>query len=80
MTSRASEQQHSIDLLEDIIAGLFQGADVNQQGFLTRDDFIQVCILLYYAVTCVRVCVCVSAYVRSILTLLCCFAISFIHI
>ena len=57
MTSRASEQQHSIDLLEDIIAGLFQGADVNQQGFLTRDDFIQVCILLYYAVTCVRVCV-----------------------
>ena len=61
MASRASEQQ-SIDLLEDIIAGLFQAADVNQQGYLTRDDYIQVC---YCTKVCVCVCVCVCACVRA---------------
>ena len=63
MASRASEQQHSIDLLEDIIAGLFQAADVNQQVYLTRDDYIQVCYCSYYIIKCVCVCVCVCVSV-----------------
>ncbi|XP_065913285.1 myosin heavy chain, striated muscle-like isoform X2 [Dysidea avara] len=37
-TSAAAQQ---VDLLEDIVAGIFQAADVTQQGFLTRDDYIQ---------------------------------------
>lgn len=59
MASRASEQQ-SIDLLEDIIAGLFQAADVNQQGYLTRDDYIQVCYCTILLSVCV--CICLSIY------------------
>ena len=42
VASRGAEQQHTIDLLEDIIAGIFEAADVNQQGYLSREDYIQV--------------------------------------
>lgn len=45
VASRGTEQQHTIDLLEDIIAGIFEAADVNQQGYLSREDYIQVCQL-----------------------------------
>ena len=45
-SGRGSEQQqHTVDLLEDIIAGIFEAADVNQQGYLSREDYIQVCHL-----------------------------------